>query len=151
MTSLMVWWSEFWLLIMRSRVQFPVLPWGFFLEGEDSHDDHGLVNLEKCWLRPLLLLHVHISQSTSSGQANCASWASQPQTSVTPWLQPGGETMKSRSDLWWHAIQNGTMVWKNVTPANCHRKSSWSRNPHTWQTDQPQQKSHALSLTIPHM
>jgi hypothetical protein len=30
---------------MRSRVRFPVLPWGFFLEGEDSHGDHGLVSL----------------------------------------------------------------------------------------------------------
>jgi hypothetical protein len=28
-------------VIMRSRVGFPVLPWGFFLEGEDSHGDHG--------------------------------------------------------------------------------------------------------------
>jgi hypothetical protein len=27
---------------MRSRVRFLVLPWGFFLEGEDSHGDHGL-------------------------------------------------------------------------------------------------------------
>jgi hypothetical protein len=27
---------------MRSRVRFPVLPWGFFLKGEDSHGDHGL-------------------------------------------------------------------------------------------------------------
>src|SRR5215510_4463499 len=34
-------------------------------------------------LRPLLLLHIHISPSTSSGQRNCASWASQPQKSVT--------------------------------------------------------------------
>jgi hypothetical protein len=30
---------------MRSRVLFPVLPWGFFLEGEDSHGDHGLGRL----------------------------------------------------------------------------------------------------------
>jgi hypothetical protein len=30
---------------MRSRVRFPVLPWGFFLEGEDSHGDHGLRSL----------------------------------------------------------------------------------------------------------
>jgi hypothetical protein len=36
---------SFWLLIMRSRVQFLVLPWGFFLEGEDSHGDHGLGSL----------------------------------------------------------------------------------------------------------
>jgi hypothetical protein len=37
--------QSYWLLIMRSRVQFPVLPWGFFLEGEDSHGDHGLDSL----------------------------------------------------------------------------------------------------------
>jgi hypothetical protein len=30
---------------MRSRVRFPALPWGFFLEGEDSHGDHGLGSL----------------------------------------------------------------------------------------------------------
>jgi hypothetical protein len=30
---------------MRSRVQFSVLPWGFFLEGEDPHGDHGLGSL----------------------------------------------------------------------------------------------------------
>jgi hypothetical protein len=30
---------------MMSRVRFPVLPWGFFLEGEDSHGDHGLGSL----------------------------------------------------------------------------------------------------------
>jgi hypothetical protein len=28
--------QSFWLLIMRSRVRFPVLPWEFFLEGEDT-------------------------------------------------------------------------------------------------------------------
>src|SRR5215467_7370997 len=30
---------------MRSRVRFPVLPRGFFLEGEDPHGDHGLGSL----------------------------------------------------------------------------------------------------------
>jgi hypothetical protein len=30
---------------MKSRVRFPVLPWGFFLEGEDPHGDHGLGSL----------------------------------------------------------------------------------------------------------
>jgi hypothetical protein len=30
---------------MRSRVIFPVLSWGFFLEGEDSHGEHGLGSL----------------------------------------------------------------------------------------------------------
>jgi hypothetical protein len=39
--------QSFWLLIMRSRVWFPALPWGFFREGEDSHGDHGLGSLEK--------------------------------------------------------------------------------------------------------
>jgi hypothetical protein len=37
--------QSFWLLIMRSRVRFPVLPWGFFLEGEDPRGDHGLGSL----------------------------------------------------------------------------------------------------------
>ena len=31
-----------WLLIMRSRVRFPVLPWEFFLAGKYSLGDHGL-------------------------------------------------------------------------------------------------------------
>ena len=31
-----------WLLIMRSRVRFPVLPWECFLAGKDSRGDHGL-------------------------------------------------------------------------------------------------------------
>jgi hypothetical protein len=38
-------WSSgqcFRLLIIRSRVRFPVLPWEFFLEGEDPPGDHGL-------------------------------------------------------------------------------------------------------------
>ena len=30
------------LLIMRSRVRSPVLPWEFFLAGKDSRGDHGL-------------------------------------------------------------------------------------------------------------
>jgi hypothetical protein len=33
---------------MRHKIRekkFPVLPWGFFLEGEDSHGDHGLGSL----------------------------------------------------------------------------------------------------------
>jgi hypothetical protein len=33
------------ILFMRSRVRFPALPWGFFLEGEDSHGYHGLGSL----------------------------------------------------------------------------------------------------------
>ena len=31
-----------WLLIISSRVRFPVLPWEFFLAGKDPRGDHGL-------------------------------------------------------------------------------------------------------------
>jgi hypothetical protein len=51
--------QSFGLLIMRSRVRFPVLPWGFFLEGEDSHGDDDLGSLVELRVRPLLLLHIH--------------------------------------------------------------------------------------------
>jgi hypothetical protein len=30
---------------MRSRVRFPALPWGFFLEEEDAHGHHDLGSL----------------------------------------------------------------------------------------------------------
>jgi hypothetical protein len=53
---------------MKSQVRVLALPWGFFLEGEDSHGEHGLGNLVELGLRPLLVLHIHISPSTSSGQ-----------------------------------------------------------------------------------
>jgi hypothetical protein len=43
--------QSFWLLVMRSRVRFPILPWGFFLEGEDSHGDHGLGSLVELRLK----------------------------------------------------------------------------------------------------
>ena len=33
------------LVVMRSRVRFPALPWEFFPEGEDSRGDHGLGRL----------------------------------------------------------------------------------------------------------
>jgi hypothetical protein len=43
-----------------------------------------------------------ISPLTPSGQRNCASWASQPQKSVTLLPQPGGGTTKVRMNMWWH-------------------------------------------------
>jgi hypothetical protein len=97
--------QSFWLLIMRSRVRFPVLSCRFFLEEEDSHGDIGL------GLRPLLVLHIHISPSTSSGQRNCASWVSQPQKSVTLRPQPGGEITKSiRVYLIYNYLTNGLIT-----------------------------------------
>jgi hypothetical protein len=48
---------------MRSRVQFPVLPWEFFLEGEDSYDDHGLGSfVEFRFKAPLCLMGVPTSE-----------------------------------------------------------------------------------------
>jgi hypothetical protein len=52
--------QNFWLLAMRSRVRFPVLPWKFSLAGEDPHRDHGLGSLYNLGLRLLLVLHAHI-------------------------------------------------------------------------------------------
>jgi hypothetical protein len=78
---------------------------GVFLEREDSHCDHGLGSLVNLGLRPVLILHIHISPSNSSRQRNCASWASQPHKSVTLRPQPGGGTTKSIRDIWWHWIK----------------------------------------------
>ena len=36
--------QSFWLIIMRSRVRFPALPWEFFLVGEDRHGNYGLAH-----------------------------------------------------------------------------------------------------------
>jgi hypothetical protein len=38
---------------MRSRVRFPVLSWGFFLEGEDPLGNHGLGSLVEFRFNPL--------------------------------------------------------------------------------------------------
>jgi hypothetical protein len=45
---------------MRSRVRFPVLPWGFFLEGEDSQDDYVLGRLVEAGFKA----HLGISNIT---------------------------------------------------------------------------------------
>jgi hypothetical protein len=44
----------------------------------------------------LLVFHIHISPSTSSGQCNRASWASQPQKPVTLQPQPAGRPCSPR-------------------------------------------------------
>jgi hypothetical protein len=101
-TSLVVSWSEFLTTdhdvpslnpgstmgIFPWRGTFPWWPWSGWFS------------------RPLLVLHNNISPSTSSGQRNCASWASQPQKSVTLRPQPGGESTKSIRDMWWHWQKN---------------------------------------------
>jgi hypothetical protein len=94
--------QSLWLLLMRSWVQILVVPWGFFLEGEDLHGDHGLGSLVKLRFNTPPGTYNHTSPSTSLGQRNCALWASQPQKSITFRPQPGGETTKSIRDMWWH-------------------------------------------------
>jgi hypothetical protein len=51
--------QSFWLLTMRSRVRFSVLPWEFSLTGEDPRSEHGLGSLQNLGLRPILVLHAH--------------------------------------------------------------------------------------------
>ena len=69
---------------------------GIFLEGEDSRGDHGLGRLvEFRFKAPPGTTSFSITTHTPSGQRNCASWASQPQKSVTLLPCPGGRTTKS--------------------------------------------------------
>ena len=83
------------LLIMRSRVRFPVLPWEFSLKGRIPAVSMVWVGWYNLSLRALLAIHPPISPLTSSGQRNRASWASQTQKSVTLLPCPGGKTTKS--------------------------------------------------------
>jgi len=74
-----------------------------FLEGEDPRGDHGLGRLVEFRFKdPPGTTSPSITTNTPSGQRNCASWASQPQKSVTLLPCPGGRTTKSTEDLWWH-------------------------------------------------
>ena len=108
-TSLHVWpasWSSgqsFWLLITRSRVRFPALPWEFSLKGKIPRSEHGLGRLvEFMFKAPPSTTSSSITTHTPSGQRNCASWASQPQKSGTLLQYPGGRTTKSTKDMWRH-------------------------------------------------
>jgi len=80
---------------------------GIFLEAEVSRGDHGLGRLvEFRFKAPPGPTSSSITSHTSSGQRNCASWASQPQKSVTILPCPGGKTTKSKKDMWWHGKKN---------------------------------------------
>jgi hypothetical protein len=90
---------------MRSRVRFPVLPWGFFLDGEGPHGDHGLGSLVEFRFKAPSRYFIFIYQITPHrDNVNRASLASQPRKPVTLRPQPGGETTKSIRDMWWHWI-----------------------------------------------
>jgi hypothetical protein len=53
--------QNFRLLTIRSRVRLPILPWGIYLERKIPMVDHGLGSLV---VRPILVLHIHVSPST---------------------------------------------------------------------------------------
>ena len=83
-----------WLLIMRSRVPFPVLPWEFSLQGKIPVVTIVWVVSRFRLKAPPGISSSCISPLTSSGQRSCASWASQPQKSATLSPQPGGKPRK---------------------------------------------------------
>ena len=90
----------FWLLIMRSRVLFPVLYENFSLQGK-------IPVVTMVWVVSRFRLKAPpgsssscISPRTSSGQRSRASWASQPQKSSTLSPQPGGRTTKVHKNMW---------------------------------------------------
>ena len=69
---------------------------GIFLEGEDYHGEHGLGRLAEFRFKASPgTTSSSITTHTPSGQRNCASWASQPQKSVTLLPCPGGRNTKS--------------------------------------------------------
>ena len=101
-TSLVVQWSETLTTNHEVPGSIPGSTVGIFLEGGDSRCDYGLGRLVEFRFKAPLGTTSSITTHTPSGQRNCASWASQPQKSVTflPWT--GGRTTKSTKGMWWH-------------------------------------------------
>ena len=83
-----------WLLIMRSRVWFPVLPWEVFLAEKDSRSGHGVVVSRFMLKASWCFIFLHVTTHTPSGQRSRASWASQTQKSATLSPQPGEKPRK---------------------------------------------------------
>ena len=76
---------------------------GIFLEGEDSHGDHGLGRLVEFRYKALPgTTSPSITTHTPLGQRNSASWSPQSQKSVALLPCPGGSSTKSTKDMWWH-------------------------------------------------
>ena len=115
-TSLVVQWSESLTTNHEVPGSIPGSTVGIFLEGEDSRGDHGLGRLvEFRFKAPPGTTSSSITTRTSPGQRKCASWASQPQKSVTLLPCPGGRTTKSTKDMWWHLVGGG-----GICPFNAH-------------------------------
>ena len=102
-TSLVVEWSESMTNNHEVPGSIPGSTVGIFLEGEDSRGDHGLGRLVEFRFKSRPgTTSPSITTHTPSGQRNCASWASQPQKSITILSCPGGRATKSTKDMWWH-------------------------------------------------
>ena len=98
-TSLVVWWSESLTTNHEVPGSIPGSTLGIFLEREDSRCDHGLGRfVEFMFKAPPGTTFSSITTHTPTGQGNCASWASQPQKSVTLLPCPGGRTTKSTKE-----------------------------------------------------
>ena len=111
----MVYWSESLTTNHEVPGSIPGSTVGIFLEGEDSRGDHGLGRLEEFWFKaPPRTTSSSITTHTPSGQRDCASWASQPQKSVTLLPCPGGRTTKSTKDMWWHWTKKN--IYLNNSP-----------------------------------
>ena len=103
MTSLVVYWSESLTTNHEVPGSIPGSTVGIFLEGDDSRGDHGLGRLVAFRFKATPgTTSSSITTHTPLGQRKCASWASQPQKSVTFLPCPGGRTTKSTKDMWWH-------------------------------------------------
>ena len=101
MTSLVVLWSESLTTNHEAPGSIPGSTVGIFLQGEDTHGVHDLGRLvEFRFKAPPGTTSSSITTHTTSGQRNCALWASQPQKSVTLLPCPGGRTTKSTKDMW---------------------------------------------------
>jgi hypothetical protein len=93
---------SFSLLSMRSRVRFPVLPWEFYLAGEDPQSDNGLGSLYSLGLRPHLVLHAH-TYHPSHHRDNVTAPYGRP-TSEVGYISSTTRRWDHEiyMDMWWH-------------------------------------------------
>ena len=96
-----------------------------------THTERKQKNLETTLkvLTPPGTTSSSITTHTPSGQRNCASWASQPQKSVTLLPCPGGRTAKSTKDMWWHWPKK-----KTEGADSCPQNDGWCESVYTART-----------------
>ena len=104
---------------MRSRVQFPVLPWEFFLKGRIPTETMVWEFWQNLGLRALLALHPPVSPLTSSGQRNCASGRPNLRSRLHC-CHARREGHEVHKDMWWHWTKNNFISCIRV---NGHKSS----------------------------